>query len=220
MAKFLLVLLLSFPPAAFSQLSMIELDERTVPEPKSRDSLVDQWDISQPGYQKLPQQAKELLYWTNYCRNNPQQFWDSVISPVLVTFPTLNKAEALSLKADLFSAGKLPLFVLNPDLIRTAQAHASDIACKKAPPGHNSANGTDFGSRMKLAGIRHCASENISLGSQSVLLSVVLLYLDIGLPNLGHRKTLLDQNLQEIGVGSSLYGKDQYFLVQDLACLQ
>jgi len=37
---------------------------------------------------------------------------------------------------------------------------------------------------------------------------------------LGHRKALLDRNLCEIGVGSALYGMDQYFLVQDLACRQ
>ena len=53
-----------------------------------------------------------------------------------------------------------------------------------------------------------------------VSLSILLLYLDIGVPSLGHRKALLDQNLREIGVGSALYGKDQYFLVQDLACTQ
>ena len=78
----------------------------------------------------------------------------------------------------------------------------------------------DFGTRMKQAGIKYCANENISLSSQSVLLSVLLLYLDIGLPGLGHRKALLDPSLREIGVGSALYGKDQYFLVQDLACSQ
>ena len=45
-------------------------------------------------------------------------------------------------------------------------------------------------------------------------------YLDMGLPEQGHRKALLDPSLREIGVGSALYGVDQYFLVQDLACSQ
>jgi uncharacterized protein YkwD len=69
-------------------------------------------------------------------------------------------------------------------------------------------------------GIKYCAAENISLSSQSILLSTVLLYLDIGLPGLGHRKALLDPNLKEIGVGSALYPTGQYFLVQDFACAQ
>jgi uncharacterized protein YkwD len=138
----------------------------------------------------------------------------------LEVFPTLNSREANSLRADLLGAGPLPMFSLNEILVKTAQLHASDIGRNKGPLGHNSTDGTDFGTRMKRAGIKYCANENISLSSQSVLLSVVLLYLDINLPGLGHRKALLDRNLSEIGVGSSLYGVDQYFLVQDLACRQ
>ena len=220
MAKLLVVFILSLPLFSFSQLSMIELEERTIPEPQTRELAVDQWNQSQPGFDKLPAQAQEQLYWTNYARNNPQKFWDSVVIPVLAIFPPLNKSEARGLKADLIKAGKLTMFALNTILINTAQAHATDIAYKKASLSHTSTNGMDFGTRMKQAGIKFCANENISLSSQSVLLSVLLLYLDIGLPGLGHRKALLDPSLREIGVGSALYGKDQYFLVQDIACAQ
>ena len=199
---------------------MIELDAKRVPEPFTRDSVVDRWNLSQPGFEKLPNEAKQLLYWTNYCRNNPQKFWDSAALPVLKTFPELKKTEAESMRSDITHAGQLPMFTLNSLLITTAQSHAADIATKNAPLSHNSTNGTDFGARMKKAGITFCANENIALSSQSVLLSIMLLYLDIGVPNLGHRKTLLDPNLREIGVGSALYGKDQHFLVQDFACAQ
>ncbi len=219
MFRLLLVLLLSFPFLSFSQISMIELEVRPVPEP-SIDSVVENWNQSQAGYDKLPLQAKKLLYWTNYSRNNPKKFWDSAVAPLLRIFPPMNKQEAQSLKADLLKAGSLPMFKLNDALIITAQSHASDIGGKKAPIGHTSTNGNDFGSRMKKAGIKYCASENISLSSQSILLSTTLLYLDIGLAGLGHRKTLLDPNLKEIGVGSALYHTDQYFLVQDFACAQ
>ena len=220
MAKLVWILFLVFPVFSFSQISMVELEVRDVPQPKQRDTAVERWNRSQPGYDKLPAQAKENLYWTNFARNNPQIFWDSVVAPSLSVFTAFNKPEAKTLKADLIKAGRLPMFVLNPALIKTAQGHASDIAYKKSPLSHNSTNGTDFGTRIRLAGIKYCANENISLSSQSILLSVLLLYLDIGVPGLGHRKALLDQNLREIGVGSALYDKDQYFLVQDLACAQ
>jgi hypothetical protein len=219
MFRLLLVLLLSFPLFSYSQISLIELEVRPVPEP-GIDSVIENWNRSQPGYDKLPLQARKFLYWTNYSRNNPKKFWDSAVVPLLAIFPPMNKQEAQSLKADLLKAGSLPMFKLNDALIVTAQLHASDIGGKRAPIGHTSTNGMDFGSRMKRAGIKYCASENISLSSQSILLSVALLYLDIGLPGLGHRKTLLDPNLKEIGVGSALYRTDQYFLVQDFACLQ
>lgn len=219
MFKFLLVFLLVLPLFSFSQLAMIELEERDIPEP-GPDMVVTNWNRSQPNYEKLPEQAKQLLYWTNYARNNPQKFWDSAIIPILAIFPTLNRPEAKSLKADLWKCGSLPMFTLNDILLGTAQAHASDIGGKHAPLGHNSTNGTDFGSRMKKVGIKNCANENISLSSQTVLLSTILLFLDIGLPDQGHRKALLNPGLREIGVGSAVYGVDQYFLVQDLACLQ
>jgi hypothetical protein len=219
MSKLLVALLLSLPIFSFSQIASVELEVRPVPEPPL-DEVVNNWNRAQPGYDNLPDQAKMFLYWTNYARNNPQKFWDSAIIPVLAVFPSLNKSEAKSLKSDLWKAGSLPMFTLNSILIGTAQAHASDIGTKKAAIGHNSTNGTDFGTRMRRAGIKFCANENISLSGQTILLSTILLYLDIGLPGQGHRKTLLDPILREIGVGSSLYGVDQYFLVQDFACSQ
>jgi hypothetical protein len=220
MRSFLTLAFLCFHFLSFSQISVIELEEKRVPEPITRDSVVDQWNQSQPGYQKLPNEAKQLLYWTNYARNNPVKFWDSAIAPALATFKPLNTPEAVSLKKDFLRVGKLPMFVLNETLVGTAQSHASDIGGKKAPLSHTSTNGADFGTRIKKAGIRYCANENISLSSQSILLSLILLYLDIRLPDMGHRKTLLDMNLKEIGIGSSRYGSDQYFLVQDFACAQ
>jgi uncharacterized protein YkwD len=98
--------------------------------------------------------------------------------------------EAASLKADLKKVRKpFPMLALNDSLIKTAQYHASDIATKNAALSHTSTNGTDFGSRMKKAGIKYCASENISITSQSILIAAASLYLDIGLPSQGHRKT-------------------------------
>lgn len=220
MSRLLLLCFLFVPFFSFSQLTMIELEARPVPEPTSRDSVTDAWNLAQPGYQKLPDEAKQLFYWTNYARNNPQKFWDSVVTPVLLVFPPLNVPETKSLQRDLTRIGALPMFTLNGKLVITAQLHASDIAGKNAPPGHTSTKGVDFSTRIKRAGIRFCANENIAVSSQSVLLSVLLLYLDIGLPELGHRKALLDPNLREIGVGSASYKNGDSFLVQDLACAQ
>lgn len=222
MHKLFLLCLLAFPLAVFSQVTEIELEARTIPEPTTIDTAVDHWNRSQPGYDKLSREAKQLYYWTNYARNNPKKFWDSAVAPVLKLFKSLAKApEAISLRRDLLINTSVPLFVLNPKLVKTAQQHASDIGGKMAPISHTSTNGTDFGQRMKLADIKHCANENISVSSQSVLLSVILLHLDIRLPNLGHRKTLLDANLREIGVGAAPYGEEgRFFLVQDFACAQ
>jgi hypothetical protein len=52
-------------------------------------------------------------------------------------------------------------------------------------------------------------------------MSLVLLYIDYGLPNLGHRKSLLNADYVETGVGVSPYGDtDSIFIVEDFACAQ
>ena len=108
MRSVLFLIFLCFHVFSFSQITMIELDQKRVPEPLTRDSIVDRWNLSQPGFQKLPNEAKQLLYWTNYARNNPAKFWDSVVVPVLNTFKPLNTPEAISLKKDLLRVGKTP----------------------------------------------------------------------------------------------------------------
>lgn len=220
MHRLLLSLFILSPLLALSQLTEVELPVKKIPVPVLKDSSAEQWNQSQASYRKLRPQAMEMLYWTNLCRSNPRRFWDSAVVPLLKLFPKLNKTEAKSLELDLKAAGSLPMFTLNDKLIRTAQSHADDIAGKRVRPSHNSSDGTEFGTRMKLAGIRNCANENIALSSQGVLLTVVLLYLDIDNSSMGHRRALLDPNLREIGIGSTLYGQDQYFLVQDFACTQ
>lgn len=221
MSRFLVLFLLFFPIFSYSQMASIELVDKPVPQPVSKEEGVLKWNAQQTGYRELTEGSKEFLYWLNFCRSNPERFWDSVIVPVLKAFPNLKGPESESLYKDLVSAGPLPMFALNTTLIKTAQAHAADITAKSAQPGHNSTDGIDFGTRMKRAGIKYCAGENIAITSrQGTLLSVLLLYLDIGLPDKGHRKSLLNPALKETGIGSMPYGKDQFFFVQDLSCAQ
>lgn len=216
----LLLLFFFAPLLSNGQMSRVKLIVKAVPQPVSREDAVTGWNAVQPGYQELNEDSKAFLYWVNFCRSNPGRFWDSAVIPVLKAFPTLKGPESESLHKDLLETGPLPMFVLNTKLNAAAQSHATDIGSKSSTPGHNGSDGTDFGTRMKKAGIRYCASENVSIGSQGALLSVLLLYLDIGLPEKGHRKALLNARHKETGIGAAPYGKDQVFYVQDLSCSQ
>src|SRR4051794_28440972 len=93
----------------------------------------------------LPSPYYEWYYWTNYSRQKPKAFWDSVIAPVLEVYPRLNTSFAKSLKKDLYQAGGLGFVKPNQALLRVAQSHASDLS-KNAPGriSHNSTNGTAF----------------------------------------------------------------------------
>ena len=220
MGKLLGLFFLISPLMALSQMSTVELVIKPVPKPITRDTATDNWNQSQPEYQNLSNGAKDVLYWTNFCRSRPMKFWDSVVIPILKAFPTLEGSESQELKQALQQTGALPMFKLNRVLLKTSQEHANDICRKPSTPSHSSTNGTSFGSRMKLVGIYNCASENMSLGNQDPLLSVILLYLDIGLPDLGHRKSLLNPQLVELGIGYAKYDKGRFFIVEDLACKQ
>jgi len=220
MIKLIFFFSLFLPLISFSQMSSVTLSAKPVPFPFTRSASVEKWNQDQPGFNKLTADSKDYLYWVNVCRSDPRTFWDSVVSPILKVFPNLNVAEARSLKKDLIETGPLAMFSLNASLITAAQLHAFDIASKNAVPSHTSTTGIDFATRMKNIGIKYCANENISVNGKGSLLAVVLLYLDIGQPGLGHRKSLLNKELVETGVGTYPYGKNQVFIVQDLSCAQ
>jgi len=203
-----------------AQMSTVELEIKPVPQPLLRDLDVERWNSNNREFKSLSPEAQEILYWTNYSRINPKRFWDSVVAPIISLFPELKGAESLSLKDDLYRSRPLPLFKLNESLIKAAQDHCDDMSIHNAEPSHSSTDGRSFQDRMRMARIKSCANENLSLGSHHILISLVLLYLDIRLPELGHRKALLNPNLTEIGIGYAIYSKDQFFMVQDMACSQ
>jgi uncharacterized protein YkwD len=46
------------------------------------------------------------------------------------------------------------------------------------------------------------------------------LYVDEGVPDLGHRKTLLNPSFVEMGIGVGHYPENKVMVVQDFACDQ
>jgi hypothetical protein len=215
----LFILLLLLPFGAFSQ-SVVTLEQKEIRFNLGRDVEVDQWNSSFKSFNKLSKDEKEILYWTNYSRKDPQRFWDSVMIPVLSAFPQLRGKFASSLQTDLSASSRLPLLALNDTLILSAKSHALDIGLKTANVSHTSTDGTTFSKRLQNVGIRNCGSENMSLGNGDILMSLAMLYLDYGLENLGHRKTLLNPEYISIGIGATSYGREQLFYVQDFACNQ
>ncbi len=220
--KHLLFILLSLPFFARAQYSTVTLEDRPIKVVASRDIEVEEFIESLPQYNSLSTNAKELLYWTNYSRKNPGKFWDSICAPILTMFPQLKTGPyAQSLKTDLYNARPLPLLRINDTLSRNAQGHANDIGLKQAKFDHNSTNGTTFQQRFKRAGLKNFGGENISLGAGKMLLSLVMLYLDHGLDYPGHRKTLLNSDYTDIGIGLTRYGNTEYtFMVQDFSSSQ
>lgn len=194
------------------------LEVKEFPPPPSREHQIDEF-LSQYSAALTPMQ-KEWFYWTNYSRNNPRRFWDSVVAPILNIYPDFRNSYTNSLKEDLYKASPLPFVKPNDDLAKTAQSLAGALAEKKANPSHTSPNGETFEDRMKLIRVKKCAGENISFGPSNTVLMLVLLYIDEGVPGLGHRKTLLTPSFVEMGIGVGAYPQNKYMVVQDFACDQ
>jgi hypothetical protein len=221
MKRFFIALVISLfqTITAIGQSANFSFEPKVLPRPSEIDSIVLNHLIRQKEYSRLADSAKQFLYWTNYSRINPKRFWDSVVLLYLSAYPALKGSYSESLKKDLYNKQKgLPLFVQDPGLNKLAQAHAEDITNHKARPAHHSTNGDSFSKRFREAGFLSCGGENLSYGAIDPLFSLVLLYIDAGIPSVGHRKTLLDEHFTFIGIGYADFEQGNHLYVQDFAC--
>jgi uncharacterized protein YkwD len=171
-----------------------------------------------PVYQKASQLEQDFMYWTNYSRLYPVNFRDSALIPFLNDQPSTRGKYAQSLMKELGHLEALPFLAPTANLSLAAGEHVKDLVKHNGRISHSSSDGSSFSVRMRKAGVNTCAAENISLGEESTLVALLLLYLDIGLPDMGHRKNLLNPNFRQIGVGVRQLSGNQYIMVQDFAC--
>ena len=219
--KHFLITAFLFPFISFGQfIGNNVLPDIESPAHPLRDSKVDAFIAQFSELSKMPQLNQDWFYWTNYSRDNPRRFYDSVIEPLLICMPKLNSPNARSLKKQLYESLSLPMLRPNKDLMKVAVDFAEEMASKSASPSHNSPSGSTFQSRMESIKIKFCAGENISWGKPNTLLMLALLYIDEGVANLGHRKSLLDPAFTEMGIASNVYSNGIFIVVQDFACSQ
>lgn len=190
--------------------------------PAMDNQAVLQWNQEQQGFNKLSSSEKEFYYWVNYSRQNPGDFYEKVINPFIETYPQLKGGNLNTLEADLKNQAPLPMFSLNTALMGMAAYHAGNITSSDAKPSHISPNGETFDERFKKYGLNNCGGENISYGSGEAnpLFMLVLLYLDINVADLGHRKALVNPQYVYTGISIKKYKNGNAFLVEDFACSQ
>lgn len=217
-----LILFLVFLPfvSCAQHMGTSSIEVKAFPPAPAKDESVQAYLSQFPETKTLSEREKDWFYWTNYSRVNPKRFWDSAVTPILKTFPNLKNSFTQSLQRDLYKSASLPMVKPNRSLARVAQQLASDLAAKKSNPSHTSPSGSTFEDRMQSIAVKKCAGENISFGPDNTLMMLVLLYIDEGVPDLGHRKTLLDPAFVEMGVGVGAYPDKKFMIVQDFACNQ
>lgn len=170
-------------------------------------------------FRLLPTMEQELFYWTNLMRKNPPAFCKTVVKEFLHQFPEANSAESRSLINDLKQTKTgLPFLLPDEGLIRMAKTHAADLKSRGGIISHQSSSGKGFVDRIKEVGGYRCGAENVFVGTPQALEVLILLLIDKGVRDKGHRKNLLDPSFTLMGVSFVETGKGKVILVQNFGC--
>jgi hypothetical protein len=185
-----------------------------------KDSSAYQFLMRSPAFKDLGREEKEFFQWVNIFRKDPAGFRERYLKPFLEQFPEIKGAETQSLMEDLDLAKPLEPLVPDPVLNRTSKSHALDLSRRPHVLDHNSSNGTSFRARMEMAGIRKCAGENLYDGRNDPIMALIILLVDKGIPNAGHRKALMRADFQRMGVAITPWKgePESVILVQDFSC--
>lgn len=174
-----------------------------------------------PVYLSATPAEKEVIYWVNFVRTQPNSFLRHVLKPFLQHFPDLKNSYSRSLIQELNTLSPLKPVTPSVILTRVASHHSADLAGHPSRGiSHRSSDGKSFESRMQQFGLTSCVAENIFEGKQDGLFSVLLLLIDNGVESLGHRKNILDPKMTNIGVAFTriAHSKDRFILVQNFSC--
>ena len=189
--KHLIFFLILIPSCTFSQGSM-QLEDKPFSLSLPRNSKIDSFLSKYPSLQEFSSDEQDVIYWVNVLRNDPPGFKKQVILPFLSVFPEANTNYAKSLLQDLEKQSPLQLIEPSISLRKETQKHAKDLGLHQKNISHSSSDGRSFQQRMNDAGVSKCAGENILEGKKDALKAVIMLLIDQGVPDKGHRKALLN----------------------------
>jgi Cysteine-rich secretory protein family len=216
--KHLLFYLILIPHLSFSQGSM-EIEDKPFALNLARNKSIDSFLSQIASFKEFSPEEQAVFYWVNFLRNDPAGFKNQVILPFLTLFPEANTNYAKSLLKDLDIQSPLQLIEPSSFLGKETARHAKDLALKQKTISHSSSDGRSFQQRMNDAQVSKCAGENILEGKKDALKAVIMLLIDQGVPDKGHRKALLnpDFNLMACSILAKK-NSDKYIQVQLFSC--
>lgn len=215
----LIVSFFGFYLSAMAQGHITLTDKDFVLKHEKRSDILSRLDTL-TGYKSLPATEKEAIYWLNLVRMYPKQYNKEVVLPFLEQFPEVKSSYSESLISELNTVLPTSFLIPHTKLNTIAHTHAKDLGSTGHQISHNSSSGATFQKRMNDGGIFSCVSENIYQGKARALQSVLFLLIDNGVPNLGHRKNILNKDMHSIGIAFyPIKGReDTYYAVQNLYC--
>lgn len=156
---------------------------------------------------------KDIILYTNLARLDGKKFSDLYVKSRLNAQP--NNSYIKSLVEDLSSINDLPMLNPNESLFKAAEFHANDLG-KSGTFQHESTDGSTPSQRMKRYGFNYrTCGENIYAGQDDALGVLLVLLIDEGVKDVGHRKNILSAEFDEIGVARRPHKNYDYNVVQD-----
>lgn len=161
----------------------------------------------------LSEAEKETVLLMNLMRIDGAIFWDSIADPYIARKDIPRTRYTRSLEKDLKATSGLNKLHPNETLYRAARKHAV-ASGKEGGLGHSSSAG-NFEQRLKpLAAQFNYLLENCDYGSSEALDILMNLMIDEGLPEVGHRKNILHDKIDAVGVSIAPHTTYQHTSVQ------
>ncbi|WP_443939764.1 CAP domain-containing protein [Pedobacter sp. MW01-1-1] len=171
----------------------------------------------------LSNEEKDVILYLNLIRMDGEKFYNTLLQEYIENYNnkvrkyrnyaelrlTPNNWYYTSLWKNLRGVKNLPLFYPDEKLSKASKNHALDLY-RNNLAGHESSNGDSFNKRLSYYYPNKTMSENIDFGYSTSLEIVCHLLLDCGVPNLGHRLTILDQKYKLNTVGVSIQPHRRY----------
>lgn len=148
----------------------------------------------------LTPDEQEILFLINLARQDGSAFVDSFIAPHIDEWALDPESNGylISLLADLRKVKSLRPLQPNEPLANAAMFHATDLAVANLM-SHTSSDGTPYSVRIQRFTPAEYASEVISSSYYKPLDIVMQLLIDSNVPDLGHRRALLNPLLTYAG---------------------
>lgn len=171
----------------------------------------------------LSAEEKKIIFYMNLARMDGKRFFDTYFQQYIDEHNlrmkqysnyrevrvSRNDPYYRGLEQDLRDVKNLGLLYPDETLTYVSQQHGKDMN-KRNLAGHNSSDGRTMVDRIKKYYPNHGMAENLAFGFSSGLANVSLLLLDKGVPDLGHRKNILNKTLGINIVGVSIQPHPHY----------
>ena len=159
----------------------------------------------------LNDEEKKVIFYCNLARINGELFSITFLQHYIDYYSFEITDNIQSLFSDLKATSDLPVLIPQFDLYEIAKGHA----VKSGKTGHIGHEG--FYERFeKVYGSKYyTVAENCDYGNDDALSIVMSLLIDEGIPSLGHRKNILHEEMNSIGVSLQPHSEYRHNCVMD-----